>query len=225
MKRMIALKEWAIVCKALEDGKQILLLRKGGIMEFRKGFEIKHNEFFLYPTYEHQSKSSIKDEYIPYLESLLYDRHDNEKKYDSNKNSINLFAQVYEIIEITDRAILPKLQNYHIWNNEYVTMRINYNPTKPLNILLLRIFKIKEPLRVDIKDEWAGCKSWLNIDVDKKWENFELTDYLNRGLRDKSNIIGNDRDDNNKKTLIEPVLNDYRFNEIAKGIKEAVSNK
>ena len=216
MKRMIALKEWAIVCKALEDGKQILLLRKGGIMEFRKGFEIKHNEFFLYPTYEHQSKNSIKDEYIPYLESLLYDRHDNEKKYDSNKNSINLFAQVYEIIEITDRTILPKLQNYHIWNNEYVTMRINYNPTKPLNILLLRIFKIKEPLVVDIKDEWTGCKSWLNIDVDKKWENFELRDYLNKGLREESN---------NKKTLIEPVLNDYRFNEIAKGIKKVVSNK
>jgi hypothetical protein len=52
-----------------------------------------------------------------------------------------------------------------------------------------------------------------------------LTDYLNIGLRDNSNIIGNDRDDNNKKTLIEPVLNDYRFNEIAKEIKEAVSNK
>jgi hypothetical protein len=89
---------------------------------------MKHNEFFLYPTYEHQSKNSIKDEYIPYLESLLYDRHYNEK-YDSNKNTINLFAQVYEIIEITDRAILPKLQNYHIWNNEYVTIRMNYNPT------------------------------------------------------------------------------------------------
>ena len=44
---MIALKEWASVCKALEEGKQILLLRKGGIMEFRKGFEMKHNEFFL----------------------------------------------------------------------------------------------------------------------------------------------------------------------------------
>lgn len=225
MKRMIALKEWAIVCKALEDGKQILLLRKGGIMEFKKGFEVKRNEFFLYPTYEHQSKNSIKDEYIPYLESLLYDRNDNEKKYDSNKNSINLFAQVYETIEITDRAILLKLHNYHIWNNEYVTMRMNYNPSKPLNILLLRIFKIKEPLLVDIKDEWAGCKSWLNIDVDKKWENFELRDYLNKGLRDESNIIGNDIDDNNKKTLIEPVLNDYRFNEIAKEIKEAVSNK
>ena len=43
---MAALKEWAVVCKALEEGRQILLLRKGGIMEYRQGFEVKHDEIF-----------------------------------------------------------------------------------------------------------------------------------------------------------------------------------
>lgn len=47
---MAALKEWAIVCKALEEGRQVLLLRKGGIMEYKQGFEIKHNKFLLFPT-------------------------------------------------------------------------------------------------------------------------------------------------------------------------------
>ena len=42
---MAALKEWAIVCKALEEGRQVLLLRKGGIMEYRQGFEVKHEQF------------------------------------------------------------------------------------------------------------------------------------------------------------------------------------
>ena len=28
-----AFKEWAITCKALEEGRQVVLLRKGGIME------------------------------------------------------------------------------------------------------------------------------------------------------------------------------------------------
>ena len=46
-----ALKEWAIVCKALEEGRQVLLLRKGGIMEYRQGFEVKHNNFLLFPTF------------------------------------------------------------------------------------------------------------------------------------------------------------------------------
>ena len=32
-----ALKEWAIVCKALAEGRQILLIRKGGIEEIKGG--------------------------------------------------------------------------------------------------------------------------------------------------------------------------------------------
>lgn len=54
-----ALKEWAIVCRALESGNQILLFRKGGIMEFRNGFELKFKNFFLFPTFEHQGKSVV----------------------------------------------------------------------------------------------------------------------------------------------------------------------
>ena len=60
---LAALKEWAIVCKAIEDGNQILLFRKGGIMEFRNGFELKFKNFFLSPTFEHQSKESIRNGY------------------------------------------------------------------------------------------------------------------------------------------------------------------
>ena len=58
-----ALKEWAIICKAAEDGKQVLLFRKGGIMEYRNGFELKYKNFFLFPTFEHQSIDSIRNEY------------------------------------------------------------------------------------------------------------------------------------------------------------------
>ena len=66
-----ALKEWAIVCKALEEGKQILLLRKGGIMEYKQGFEVRHEKFLLYPTYEHQSKHLIRQEYVENFETVL----------------------------------------------------------------------------------------------------------------------------------------------------------
>ena len=215
---MIALKEWAIVCKALEEGKQILLLRKGGIMEFRKGFEIKHFEFFLYPTYEHQSKESIKDEYKKELETLLSSGYDNNKKY--NKNTINLYAKVKDIIEISDKTKLLKLQNYHIWNQEYVTSRMNYNPSKPLYMLLLRIYKLKDPLVIDVKDEWSGCKSWLDINIEKKWEDFDSEQYSSKHIMNEkiaeTNIV------NNKKTLIHPVLNEDRFNEIFNDIKEAI---
>ena len=50
---MKALKEWATVVKALENGNQTILLRKGGILE-TTGFNVNSKKFFLFPTYEHQ---------------------------------------------------------------------------------------------------------------------------------------------------------------------------
>lgn len=47
---MIAFKEWDIVCKALEEGRQSLILRKGGIHEGREGFS-----FNLLQPYERSS--------------------------------------------------------------------------------------------------------------------------------------------------------------------------
>ena len=44
---MEGLKEWATVVKALEQGKQTVILRKGGILETASGFNIesKKNKF------------------------------------------------------------------------------------------------------------------------------------------------------------------------------------
>jgi len=49
---MDALKEWATVVKALENGDQTIILRKGGILETSSGFKIESKKFFLFPTYE-----------------------------------------------------------------------------------------------------------------------------------------------------------------------------
>jgi Uncharacterized protein conserved in bacteria len=61
---MLALKEWSIVCRALEEAKQSILLRKGGILEYKKGFEISQKIFLLYPTLEHQSKEYLQPNYF-----------------------------------------------------------------------------------------------------------------------------------------------------------------
>ena len=49
---MNGLKEWATVVKALELGKQTVILRKGGILETASGFNIESKEFLLFPTWE-----------------------------------------------------------------------------------------------------------------------------------------------------------------------------
>ena len=47
-KCQVALKEWAVTVRALAQGQQILLLRKGGIHEEGKDFRVIHPEFLLY---------------------------------------------------------------------------------------------------------------------------------------------------------------------------------
>lgn len=234
---MIALKEWAIICKALEDGKQMLLLRKGGIMEYRKGFEVKHNEFLLYPTFEHQSIESIKAEYKEKIKEIseehnisYYYNNNNRKKIDKNDNNFNtasnniikLLAKVEDVIEISDKFTLSELRDYHIWSDEYVTMRMNYNPSKPMNVLLLRIYKIRNPLIVDINDKWAGCKSWIDIETDREFQNShklkgQNTDYDNyESNSNKVEIL------KNEKTLIYPVINDDIFYESLNDIRKVI---
>src|SRR5918997_1232843 len=82
---------------------------------------------------------------------------------DSRLNIIKLFAKVEDVVEISNKVTLSKLRDYHIWSDEYVMMRMNYNPSKPMSVLLLRIYKIKKPLIIDINDKWSGCKSWIDI--------------------------------------------------------------
>ena len=59
-KSRMALKEWAVVVRAVREGRQILLLRKGGLADENGVFQLKEREFFLYPTYEHQKAALLK---------------------------------------------------------------------------------------------------------------------------------------------------------------------
>ena len=184
-----ALKEWAVVCKALEEGRQILLLRKGGIMEYRQGFEVKHDKFLLFPTFEHQSKESIQPDYLSILYRVLQNTPTN------GKNKITSYAQVADIKEVSDKSILRKLEKYHIWNDRYVNIRMNYNSKRPMNIILLRVYKMDNPIEVDVKSEWAGCTSWIPIEFP----------------------VHSNNDDR------QPVLEDRRFNQIVDEIKEVLN--
>src|SRR5438445_3606965 len=58
---LVALKEWALVCRMLLAGSQAVMLRKGGIDE--KGFWVEADEFLLYPTYFHQMTEKVRPEF------------------------------------------------------------------------------------------------------------------------------------------------------------------
>ena len=43
----IAFKEWAVTVRALAEGEQLVTLRKGGIREENKHFELEYDRFFF----------------------------------------------------------------------------------------------------------------------------------------------------------------------------------
>jgi hypothetical protein len=163
---MLALKEWSIICKAMEEGKQTILLRKGGILEYKKGFEISQKVFLLYPTLEHQAAEYLQSNYLQEYE-LLLKRNSSEIVRDK-VNTLRIIARIEAMQEFHNYELLSKLEKYHIWNEKYVNMRMNYNPKKPMNALLLRIYKLSQPISIDVNPGWAGCKSWIDIEFTSK---------------------------------------------------------
>jgi hypothetical protein len=163
---MLALKEWSVICKALEEGRQSILLRKGGILEYKNGFEISQKIFLLYPTLEHQSKEYLQPNYLQKFELLL--KENNSDIVQDKSNIIRILGKIEAMQDFQDETILSKLEKYHIWNEKYVNMRMRYNPKKPMNALLLRVYKLPQPISINVNPEWAGCKSWINIELTKK---------------------------------------------------------
>ena len=154
----LALKEWAITVKALADGDQILMLRKGGIHEESKDFRVVHPEFLLYPTYLHQKEDLLKDSHQPTLRQLLADDPD-----DKDAVTFTHWARVHELIEIDQQGKVEDLAPHHIWTDTYAQSRLHWKPMVPLTIMLLRVYEMENSTTVSFIPEYGGCKSWVDI--------------------------------------------------------------
>ena len=153
---MDSLKEWATVVKALEDGKQTVILRKGGILETASGFRIASKKFWLFPTYEHQELKHIKPEFHKYLQTVK------NNLPDEGTNIITSFAEVLFESDISEESKIVDLSEFHIWSDEYIEERKQWKPEKPMKAVFLKIYNV-EQLQIPLKEEYQGCKSWIDI--------------------------------------------------------------
>lgn len=153
----LALKEWAVTVDALARGQQILLLRKGGIHETGKDFRVIHREFLLYPTYEHQRAELLKPAEQPALSQLLASRPP------ADTIAFSHWARAEEILEVEEQERVDDLSPHHIWTDEYAQSRLRWKPMLPLSILLLRVYRLAEPVSAPYLKEYGGCTSWVDI--------------------------------------------------------------
>lgn len=141
---------------ALERGDQVVLLRKGGIREDGKHFRIEHNDFFLYPTYEHQVTELVKPEFHGLFNETLLDA-------DDALVTLNSYAEIAETFETSDEEAVANLLPLHIWTATYAEKRIHWKPRFPLTVMVLRVHKLQQPQALPVMPEYDGCKSWVTL--------------------------------------------------------------
>ena len=158
-----ALKEWAVTCRALREGRQILLLRKGGIEDDYGVFSLEHQSFWLQPTYEHQSEDRVKPEHRDLFAAVAKSQRDGENL---DFIVLELFARVEHVWALPpgDAANLDKLRCApHIYGDDYLTLRLDYKPQHPLLAVALRVYRHEAAHIVPMRPEFLGCRSWIEL--------------------------------------------------------------
>lgn len=151
-----ALKEWAVAVDALEEGRTILLLRKGGIREEGGSFQVASDEVLLYPTFEHQQPDLLKPEYAALVSPV-------ESGWHPETVRIGAWAKITDVLMVAYEPSIQALLPYHIWNDRFVSDRLKWKPRQPMYILLLRTYKLAEPQSIPYSPEYSGCKSWIDL--------------------------------------------------------------
>lgn len=159
-----AFKEWALVCEALGDGRQCILLRKGGIAEGREGFAFRHEEFALFPTWFHEQLGKTR---LP--EGTLVPPEP------EGEVMIEYVATVEWSWVVREREKLAALREFHILADEVVEERFGYGGEEGLHVAAVRVYRLEPPMRVVLDRKHGGCRSWVEV---PDWEGAALVSVL-----------------------------------------------
>lgn len=154
----LALKEWGAVAHALLQGRQTVLLRKGGIHE--KRFSLRGSEFLLYPTVAHSHAASTRPEHADLLPLGAAD-------VGPDAVVVRVAISVVEVIEVVRPERIAELEPIHIWTTDSVRAnRIDFRPRHRLTAIVVSARPLIEPLIVPVLVEYGGCRSWVDLPVD-----------------------------------------------------------
>jgi hypothetical protein len=71
---------------------------------------------------------------------------------------------------IDDPRTVDALSPYYVWTPDYAEKRLAWKRRHPLHVVLLRTYRIPRPVTVKVKEDFAGCRSWLEIPRDLPFE-------------------------------------------------------
>jgi hypothetical protein len=143
------------------DGRQTVLLRKGGIGE--KRFELSASRFPLFPTVAHSHLARVRPEHRDLLAAAAADSTDDEVV-------LRAGAKVVAVVEVNRPDGLEDIAPLHIWTEDSVrTDRLDFRPKHRLTVLVVQVSPLVRPVRLTRTPDYAGCTSWVQVPVTPHW--------------------------------------------------------
>lgn len=148
-----ALKEWAVTVEALLAGDTLMLIRKGGIRDAQGQFTIQARRVLLFPTYEHQRSDLLKPAFNPVPVGPGA----------ASPVTLTGWAEITHVVALESPAALERLYPWHMWNQAFIEQRLQWQPQRPLFVLLLRSHQLPQPVQIPQRPEYGGCRSWISL--------------------------------------------------------------
>jgi hypothetical protein len=154
---VLALKEWGAVAHALLDGRQTVLLRKGGIHEKAFAVEGGGTGFVLFPTVAHSHAERVRPEHADLLPL-------GEADVAEDAVTVRCGLVVVEAVAVARPERLPAIADLHICTDRSVQAdRVDFRPRHDLQALIVRAVALPEPVTLPREESYGGCRSWLDL--------------------------------------------------------------
>lgn len=153
-----ALKEWAVLTRAMEEGTILAMIRKGGIRERRAGFVVRHERFLLYPTYFHEKEADLAARFHPLLEPTGRDRPA------SGTVRIHLLCDVAGVWRADDLGRLDAIAGEHGLAPTAVASRFHYRDQPGVHVVAVRVRRLATAVEIPELKRYQGCVSWVALD-------------------------------------------------------------
>ena len=153
-----ALKEWAVLAEVMAEGGIIALVRKGGIREQRAGFVVRHDRFFIYPTFFHEKEAELAGRFRP----MLADAH--ARRPPEGAIRIELVCDVAALWRVEDLDLMAGIEGEHGLTPEAVASRFHYRNEPGVQVVAVRVSRLSDPVVIPEVRRYLGCVSWVSLD-------------------------------------------------------------
>ena len=134
-----ALKEWASAIDALGRGRQVILIRKGGIAD--PAFGVEAERFYLFPTNFHDG-GGAPPRAVP----------------------VTHWCEVVRTWRVRELDALYRLEPLVVFDRATLDTRYRFRADQAIHVIGVRTYRLAQPAMLTMKDDYAGCRSWVSID-------------------------------------------------------------